>query len=351
MKILSCASFYGTGSSAITDLFSEYSNVRPASDFEFSFLFEPDGVADLEYNLVQNFNRNNSCLAIKRFKRFCKANNGDIIHKKWYKYHFENQYLKLSNEYIDSLIGVSYRGFLDYDLRAKGSSKFVRLSFWRKLLTKLGCKRGGILKKEYTYCGAPSEEKFLEATQKYVEQLLTIYNKQNCEYVCMDQLFPCTNIDKVKRYVPFDSFVFLVDRDPRDLFILCKKVWTKEASIPSGKDVVEFCKWFDFSRHNAYEEVEKSKIVLKLNFEDLIYKYSETVEKIEKFTGLKNSDHINKFSRLNPKRSVVNTQIWKRYPEEEKNIKYIEENLSKYLYDFPTDCEVEGVETKDKSLF
>lgn len=351
MKVLSCASFYGTGSSAITDLFSEYSNIRPSSDFEFSFLYEPDGVMDLEYNLVQNFNRNNSCLALKRFKQFCKINNGDIFHKKWYKYHFDNQYLKLSDEYLNSLIDVSYRGFLDYDLKVKGHSKFIRLSLKRKILTKLGFKRGGIMKKEFTLCGAPSEDKFLKATQDYVSKLLKIYNKDNYDFICIDQLFPCTNIEKVKRFVPFDSFVFLVDRDPRDVFILCKKVWKNEASIPNGKDVEEFCKWFDFCRHNAYEEAEKSKIVFKLNFEDLIYKYSETVDKIEKFAGLNSDNHINKFSRLNPKRSVVNTQIWKRYPEEDKNIEYIKKHLSKYLYEFPLDNNVEGINTKDKSLF
>ena len=52
MKIISCASYYGSGSSAITDLISEYNSVFSLSTEEFSFVQDPDGISDLEYNLL-----------------------------------------------------------------------------------------------------------------------------------------------------------------------------------------------------------------------------------------------------------------------------------------------------------
>ena len=67
MRIISCASYYGSGSSAITDLISEYDNVFSFTDEEFRFTHDPDGISDLEYNLVQNFNRHNSGRALKRY--------------------------------------------------------------------------------------------------------------------------------------------------------------------------------------------------------------------------------------------------------------------------------------------
>ena len=47
MKIITCASYYGSGSSALTDLVSEYDSVKDLSDFEFRILHDMDGVRDL----------------------------------------------------------------------------------------------------------------------------------------------------------------------------------------------------------------------------------------------------------------------------------------------------------------
>ena len=58
MKIITCASYYGTGSSAVTDLLSEYSSIRSLGRYEYRFAWDPDGVSDLEFNIVQNNNRN-----------------------------------------------------------------------------------------------------------------------------------------------------------------------------------------------------------------------------------------------------------------------------------------------------
>ena len=44
MKIITCASYFGSGSSAVTDLVSEYSSVHPNSEFEFRFIHDPDGM-------------------------------------------------------------------------------------------------------------------------------------------------------------------------------------------------------------------------------------------------------------------------------------------------------------------
>ena len=69
MRFISCASYYGSGSSAITDFVSEFDTVYSFTDEEFRFVQDPDGVSDLEYNLVENFNRHNSGHAIKRYKK------------------------------------------------------------------------------------------------------------------------------------------------------------------------------------------------------------------------------------------------------------------------------------------
>ena len=48
--------------------------------------------------------------------------------------------------------------------------------------------------------------------------------------------------------------------------------------------------------------------VLYLHFEDLVYRYDETVEKIEKFTGLTPQLHLHPRTRFIPENSINNTQ-------------------------------------------
>ena len=69
MKIITCASYYGSGSSALTDLVTEYARVKNLSEYEFRFIHDIDGIADLEYHLVNCHNRHNSGHALKRFRK------------------------------------------------------------------------------------------------------------------------------------------------------------------------------------------------------------------------------------------------------------------------------------------
>ena len=84
---------------------------------------------------------------------------------------------------------------------------------------------------------------------------------------------------------------------------------------------------------------------MKIQFEDLIYRYDEMVSKIEEFIGLSAKDHEFPFRGMNPKRSVYNTWLFKNYPYTDE-IKYIEENLNEYIYDFEAVAQnsIQGIE-------
>lgn len=84
----------------------------------------------------------------------------------------------------------------------------------------------------------------------------------------------------------------------------------------------------------------------------MIYKYDETVAKIEMLTGLDNSLHGMQFKKFNPQQSVNNTQIWKKH-NIEAEIKVIEERLAEYLYPFDevNSDVVPGVKQEDGKIF
>ena len=127
----------------------------------------------------------------------------------------------------------------------------------------------------------------------------------------------------------------VVDRDPRDVWVLEKYVW-KDGVIPH-EDVETFCKWFRYTRKHRKTDNLHTAAITFVQFEDLIFHYDETVSRLEKWVGFASSDHIFPRTRLNPNKSVKNTQTWLRIsgvPREE--IIYIENELAEYLYaDFP----------------
>ena len=331
MKVITCASYYGSGSSALSDLVAEYNNVKDLTDFEFRILHDPDGVSDLEYHLCECHNRHNSGHALKRFIRLADYNKGNRFSKR-YEPFFHNQYGKLTDEYIDSLIEFKFNGWWFQDLFDYGKNHYYRMIFLNKLLRRVSGGKLGILEHELTYCSHPSRERFLELTKEYVCSLLKAANPEGLDYIQIDQLVPSQNTGRVLRYFKDPITVFVVDRDPRDIYILEKKYW-KGHICPSQK-VEEYCEWFKYTRNSGSEDITNLDCIKFIQFEDLIYKYETTVKEIEGVLGLDKNYHVDMFRKFNPKRSVNNTQLWKRHPELSEDMKYIEHELKDYLYPF-----------------
>lgn len=353
MKIITCSSYYGVGSSAFTDLAAEYDNVKDLSNFEFRFLHDLDGVSDLEYHLVENQNRHNSGHALKRFRKLSEFNEGNFMSRKYSQFFEGNDYYRLTHEYITSLIDFSFKGWWFYDLYDKGPKIYYVYQLINHLFRKITGNRFRLLKKEIVYCAHLSEEEFISKTKIYVSKLMRALNKERLEYLEIDQIVPSSNMERVLRYFSDEIYVFAVDRDPRDIYFLWKYYWKE--SIPPHDGVEKFCKWCRYIREVGNGIPEGNDHVIKVKFEDLIYKYDQTVDKIEKVTGLKASNHVRKFQKMNPLRSVNNTQVWKKHTLQEdlKELEYIEKALPEYLYDFSTVSEgdVVGIPVKDNKVF
>jgi len=349
MKIITCASYYGSGSSALTDLVAEYSNVKDLSNFEFRFLHDIDGVRDLEYHLVENHNRHNSGHALKRFARLSHFNEGNFMSKRYSRFFDGSEYRDITAEYISNLTDFQVSGWWFYDLYDKGTKVYYLYQLLNHFYRKIPGQPFRILKNEQTLCAHPSEEAFLKYTKEYVSSLMKALNKENKEYLEIDQILPSSNIKQVMKYFEDEIFVFVVDRDPRDVYLSEKYCW-KEGLCPTDPEM--FCNWFLYCRKAGEGKIEENEHIVKIQFEDLIYKYDETVERVEKMTGLKAESHNRQFLKMNPQRSVVNTRMWERFSDD-KGIKIIEERLKDYLYDYSNvDINnVKGIKTEESSIF
>lgn len=348
-KLISCASYYGSGSSAITDLIGEYKGVKSLTEYEFRFIQDIDGVMDLEYHLVMNPNRHNSGHALKRFWRLAQFNAGTKWDKRYSKY-LGDAYLKLSKEYVDNLTELKFQGCWFMDLYERGKWFYYWKSIEGKLFKVLFPRKNfNKMPNEETYCSHPTQEKFLNLTRKYITGIIRAANPEDADYLMMDQLTPSSNINRCLRYFDDNIRTFVVDRDPRDIYVINKTVW-KTTIVPTNP--VDFCKWYGFTHGCAKNQEEDGTKVMEVQFEDLVYRYDEVVSKIENFIGLSSDNHERPFSGLNPKRSVCNTLLFKEY-ENKEDIEYIEEHLQEYLYDFDAvaDMEIKGNEPQIKEKF
>lgn len=335
MKILTCTGFYGTGSSAVTDVFSDCENVECRGDYEIRILHDPYGVADLEYNLIENSNRHNSSNAIKKFKWNVDFLSGSWWNKRYEKY-FNDHFKEISYRYIDEICEFKYFGKWHGDVIERGKTFWFLCRSYNKLCTILKhifhidneVGHDFLPKNEMAYAGTFSEDKFLTATKKYVDALLHAVNRENKEYLMVDQLVPPSNFARYNRYID-NLKIIVVDRDPRDMFLLEKYCY--HGSVVPCYDVNVFCKWFKWTREQ-FENSEKCENVLKVQFEDLVYKTEETVDQLLSFAGIdKKNYHMKNFD---PSISIKNTRLWEKYTNDKEEMKIIERELAKYCYDY-----------------
>ncbi len=334
MKIITCAGYFGTGSSAVTDFFSEFSNCSSIGNYEVRFIHDPNGIRDLEYNIVENNNRHNTSHAIKNYKKYVKHLNGNIIRKRYRKY-CGDKFLKLSDEYINNITELCCNSSWHFDLIDKGELFSLIDSIYNricKLKNKNALTSLMLYTQEKGYFSAIDKDEFYYYTKKYINDVIECMDKTHSEYIMVDQLVPPSNLNQYLNY--FDDIkVFVVDRDPRDVY-LYSSIFYRSNVVPY-KNIEEYCKWYEIIRRHRKREIFDKEKVYFLQFEDLIYKYEETTEKLMKFVGIDPQNHVSPKSIFDPSISIKNTNLKQKYPKYKKEMEYIENHLQEYLYNFP----------------
>lgn len=330
-KIISCTGYGGTGSSAITDLLQEFDNVLSLGDSEFWFLQGYDGVSDLEYYLLEGNHRSKVNLAVNRFKKYIKN------HTNFYHQFFGENYRILSENYINNLIDSNFsKSVSTYEIENRILRYFLfSLSpkaqyIFYKLFSKKNEFSPKIPRTRKCY-SIPDKKRFYVETKKYTKNLFASLDKKDqFEFIAFDQLVPSINITRYFNYID-DLKVIVVDRDPRDLFLLNQIKWNGAAYICDTADVHEFVSWYKTMRFHQKTELNDIR-VLRIMFEDLIYKYENSLNNIYEFLGLTFENHIKKGMFFDPEISIKNTKLWndKRASKYKDQINIIEQQLGEY---------------------
>lgn len=336
-RIIVSTGYMGSGSSAITDLVAEFKDCQNEfKSYEYVLMHSPNGVFDLEDKLLLGNNAIRSDEAIRTFRCHMKK----LYDKKfWWVGNYKNiigeDFMQITDEYISSLINFNYDGFW-YMHEEVNFKMFMKLLIRKpiKLITlnKFKFKNKVLKYNDGMKICLPTPKEFYSKSQKYIYNIIEKISRGS-KNVILDQFLLPFNLYRVDNYFDDKLKVIVVERDPRDVFILNKYIWPeRNICIPVPTNVEEFCEYY--KRMRKSEIKTDSKKVLRVKFEDLIYNYDKELNKIKKFLNFKDSDHINKKSRFNPDLSIKNTQLFnnKKY---KKEIQIIEKNLEEYLYKFP----------------
>lgn len=326
--ILGVSGLGNTGSFALIDFLREYDEVYYNKYMgEFSFCYCPDGLLDLEHHIVKApFRFQSSDAALCRFAKLAEK---EFINHRGERHKYNADLRRITSDYIVKITQISWDGTWGFRIRNSSSIE----SFIQKVLFKLRPLFGDEVYIRYTnkkmrYSVRPAD--FLENTKSYLMDMIMATGGGKTKYTLIDQLFPGDNPESIFHF--FDNPIsIVVDRDPRDLYLLSKcDVHVDSTWIPT--DTVEkFIMYYRLMRENA-DVVKHKNQVLRLQYERLIYEYDEVEKEMEQFLGIKH--HTQKLKFFNPEISINNTQLFNKYPQFAKDVEKIEKELSDWIYDY-----------------
>lgn len=336
-KIVVPTGYMGSGSSAITDLISEVEGYdADTGTFEYVFLHCPNGVFDLEDKLLIGNNALRSDEAIHAFQKTMKQ----LFDKKYwwvghYNINLSPRFMEITNLYIESL--VQHRPAFYWYYQENADWKMILKLIVRKIVQLCTLGKGKISKPllyNDLILSYVKPEEFYVKTRRYLQELWAELGIEKRNLI-LDQLLLPFNLFRLPHYFKQEEIsVFVVERDPRDVFIINKYIWSKNNEpVPYPTDVHEFCKCYRQLRE--MEDLVEYGGIYRLHFEDLIYRYEETVAKVLDALGEDASKHTKKNTKFVPECSIENTQLFlvnEKFAEEANVIK---QELSEYLYDFP----------------
>ena len=342
MKNIFVTGFYGTGSSAVIDLLGEFDGVDIAigKRYEHCIFLCHSCLLDLYQRLFGTMsNRMIQDRAINDFiDEMERQNDYDFGWYGSYKKLFGSKVIDTVYEFVDSISS-------EVKDNAIAHAKGVRFSPIRALLqigaailkgykiTKLG--------RKYCYDGKTvryltvTEDEFIVAARKFVEAYFEVCAKEEIEIY--DHVLLPEQCGAMKNIFTNEKLI-IVDRDPRDIYFSSYYVWNtvrcgrQKAPFPDG--IEAFCKTWKTKHELTLKNIDCNRIKF-VRFEDLIYKYDETVKDIADFCGLDLIRHVNKGKIFVPAQSIKNTQVFLKSKKFGKENEILERELADYLYDFP----------------
>lgn len=342
MNAIAVTGYFATGSGAVYNLLQEYSSVDDGgmSSFEHIVLYDVNGVFDTIDRLLNNNTLYNSNAAINAFRReMLRLNNTDFGWFGGYKYRCGNQFMETVEEFINDITEyrIDRNWYNTFGGRRRTLNRIVKDTV-KVVLGKLKPDHNFgseiyMAADNYGEFSFASEDKLQSSVKKFIEHYIQmLYPNYSDKCVILNHLIQPQFAYRLPHYAPDGLKLIIVDRDIRDLYVYNRytNIWGGNTFPKELNDFIRFMK-----AYRATERPVESDRILRIQFEDLIYNYNDTVSRIEAFAGLRPDDHTAKGTRLVPERSIKNTQIFTMREEWKPELKRLEQEFPDLIYDFP----------------
>lgn len=245
-------------------------------------------------------------------------------------------FLDYCNDFIEELIDCSNKECYWYFQQNPDTIFLQILNYYRRLVGKISLGKIKINRpRKYNrmILSFPEKEKFYSAAKKFIDRIyydLGI-NEHN---LILDQFLLPHNLFHLQNYFNDNVRVFVVERDPRDVYLLNKYIWHPQGvAVPFPLNVSDFCKCYRKIRKS--EKFVEDYRILRLHFEDLIYNYDSSIKKLYEFLGVNKDFHKYKKKYFNPEISIKNTHLFDMNPYWKKEADIIKRELEEYIYLYP----------------
>lgn len=342
MNAIAVTGYFATGSGAVYNLLQEYRSVDDGgmSDFEHIFLYDVNGVFETIDRILYANSLYNSNAAINAFRReMQRLNDTDFGWFGGYRYRCGDRFMEIIEDFIDEITEYRFdRDWYNTFLCRKHTPERLLKDSVKVLLGRLKPDRnfGTTImmdpnnRGEYSFA---SPQKLQAASRKLITRYIeTLYPMHTEKTVILNHLIQPQYAHRLHGYTPDGLKLIIVDRDIRDLYVYNKytNVWGGNTFPTELEDFIRFTK-----AYRATEQKVASDRILRVQFEDLIYDYDNTVSRIETFVGLHPEDHTTQGTKLVPQRSIKNTQVFTIREEWNAELKRLEEEFPDMIYNFP----------------
>ncbi|MBQ0098340.1 MAG: hypothetical protein KBS62_05360 [Oscillospiraceae bacterium] len=318
MRIISTSGYGASGSSAVYDFVRQFDEINCFSGSgEFQFIRMPDGILDLKHFLTDGSGMIACNNAIVRFEKamkkgFFAENCRSVLGKK---------YDAIVDKYISKIVQLESKEktiFEPSDITARKETVL------RKILNK----ETYFHSNKERFFSIMSKSEFDKITKVFIEEFIYAFpDTEGNKTLLLDQVFPATNCQKGTEFFD-ETKVIIVNRDPRCMYVNAHRTIDRNLFMPCD-NVENFVKYY---RALCENEVRSDK-ALYVNYDELIYDYYNTTQKIIDYLGFDKRPE-NEFKHFNPNVSVTYTlPMLTCY--DKKDVEYIEKELGDYLYDFP----------------
>ncbi len=336
MQVITSTGFGDSGSSAVTDLLSEYDGIKSyGSEWECTFLHASDGLGDLE-EAVKEGHRLKVDFAITRFLELSKR----LDNQNDYKNTFKGKFFELSKIFVEAFTEAKWNGmyedrlpFFESGLNKKQKKyiNFAKANYKISKSKQFDMYESDSWRPNYVACSdmyyACDLQKFYKCAKKYTHSLFELA-AEGSDRLYLDQLIPPISINKYINYFDDEIKVFVVDKDPRDLFIV-ENLYNGSRYVPY-ENVEVFVNWYNFTRSKSIES-KNEKFTYFCKLDDLVFDYENQCKKIEDFLSIKSDLHIKNLQYFDPKKSCVNIRLYEKYDNFMEEIKQIENKSHNFL--------------------